>query len=305
LFFLILNLNAFAQSVPEAFSYSAIARNSSGLPLSSTNLGIQISILKTSANGNMIYSENHVVNTDSFGLFNLSIGMGSIQSGNFSQIDWGADNYFIQVGMDVNGGTNFLTMGTTQLISVPYALYAKNAGSVNNPNVFTHYIGESYGGGIIFHLFRDSAGAEHGLIVAKEDIIRGTFWDSTGACLSNNCYDVRSAQSTWDGFTNTAEIILAIGSNNNAAAYCYNYRGGGFSDWYLPALQELNLLWNNLYQVNRSLNNSGSQEVDFNVYWSSTQVIGGLGAWNFTFMTGASSYWDKTTNYSVRAIRAF
>jgi hypothetical protein len=70
------------------------------------------------------------VNTDQFGLFNLTVGGGSVQSGNISTIDWAAANHYLQVGMDANGGTNFLNMGTTQLLSVPYALHAKTAGSI-------------------------------------------------------------------------------------------------------------------------------------------------------------------------------
>jgi hypothetical protein len=77
------------------------------------------------------------VNTDAYGLFNLVIGAGAVQSGSMATIDWSNDNYYLKVGMDAAGGTNFITMGTTQLLSVPYALYAKSAGSVsasNNPS---------------------------------------------------------------------------------------------------------------------------------------------------------------------------
>jgi len=120
-----------AQPPPNAFNYSAVARNAAGQPIATTTIGIQVSILKTSPTGASQYSENHFVNTDAYGLFNLVIGAGAVQSGSMSTIDWSNDNYYLKVGMDANGGTNFLTMGTTQLLSVPYALYAKSAGSVN------------------------------------------------------------------------------------------------------------------------------------------------------------------------------
>ena len=121
-----------AQTPPNAFNYSAVARNSAGQPISTTTIGIQITILKTSPTGASQYSENHFVNTDAYGLFNLVIGAGAVQSGSMATIDWSNDNYYLKVGMDANGGTNFLTMGTTQLLSVPYALYAKSAGSITN-----------------------------------------------------------------------------------------------------------------------------------------------------------------------------
>lgn len=119
-----------AQVPPQGFNYSGVARNSSGQPIASSPIGIQISLLKSSATGTVVYSENHVVNTDAFGLFNLVIGAGSVQSGAMSTIDWSVDNYYVKVGLDVTGGTNFLTIGTTQLLSVPYAMHAKTAESI-------------------------------------------------------------------------------------------------------------------------------------------------------------------------------
>jgi hypothetical protein len=119
-----------AQAPPQAFNYSAVARNPAGQPIASTTIGIQISILKTTSTGAVQYSENHFVNTDAFGLFNLVIGTGAVQSGSMATINWSNDNYYLKVGMDANGGTNFLTMGTTQLLSVPYAMHAKTAESL-------------------------------------------------------------------------------------------------------------------------------------------------------------------------------
>ena len=130
--FLLLTLVVKAQTPPNAFNYSAVARNVAGHPISNTAIGIQITILKTTPSGVSQYSENHFVNTDAFGLFNLVIGAGALQSGSMATIDWSNDNYYLKVAMDATGGTNFLTMGTTQLLSVPYALYAKSAGSVSS-----------------------------------------------------------------------------------------------------------------------------------------------------------------------------
>jgi hypothetical protein len=129
--FLLFTVLVNAQKPPNAFNYSAVARNASGQPISNTAIGIQITILKTTPSGVSQYSENHFVNTDAFGLFNLVIGAGAVQSGSMTTIDWSNDNYYLKVGMDAAGSTNFLTMGTTQLLSVPYALYAKSAGSVS------------------------------------------------------------------------------------------------------------------------------------------------------------------------------
>jgi hypothetical protein len=134
LFLLVLNvlflINTQAQIPPQAFNYSAVARDAQSNPIASQTIGIQLSVLQTTPIGTVVYAENHFVNTDQFGLFNLIIGAGAIQSGSMGSIDWSSDNYFLEVGMDTGGGTNFLTMGTTQLISVPYALHAATADSL-------------------------------------------------------------------------------------------------------------------------------------------------------------------------------
>lgn len=119
-----------AQVPPQAFNYSAVARNPLGQPIANSTIGIQINIIKSSTTGVSQYTENHFVNTDNFGLFNLVVGAGAVQSGSMSSIDWGSDDFYLRVGMDANGGTNFLTMGTTQLMSVPYALHAATADSI-------------------------------------------------------------------------------------------------------------------------------------------------------------------------------
>ena len=93
------------------------------------SVGIKISILEDVANGNVVYEESHSATTSQIGLVNLSIGEGTVMSGSFSTIDWGNHNYFIEVAVDINGGSNYIVMGSTQLRSVPYALYAENSGS--------------------------------------------------------------------------------------------------------------------------------------------------------------------------------
>ena len=135
--FLLLTIGLKAQTPPNAFNYSAVARNIAGQPIATATIGIQICIHKTSPTGASQYSENHFVSTDAFGLFNLVIGAGAVQSGSMATIDWSNDNYYLKVSMDATGGTNFLTMGTTQLLSVPYAMYAKSAGSVSGSSGIT------------------------------------------------------------------------------------------------------------------------------------------------------------------------
>jgi hypothetical protein len=122
----------FAQAPPEAFNYSGVARDAQGNPISEKTIGVELSILKGSPTGAVQYRERHFVNTDKFGVFNCTVGQGSIQQGTFSAVNWSNDSYYLRVGLDAGGGTNFVVLGTTQLLSVPYALYAKSAGNIMN-----------------------------------------------------------------------------------------------------------------------------------------------------------------------------
>ena len=317
--FLLLTLVVNAQTPPNAFNYSAVARNAAKQPITSTTIGIQITILKTSPTGASQYSENHFINTDAFGLFNLVIGAGAVQSGSMATIDWSNDNYYLKVGMDATGGTSFLTMGTTQLLSVPYALYAKSAGSVSGGGSggnFTHYIGEAFGGGVIFHLWKDNAGVEHGLIVDLTDLSTSEVWSNVDQTLIG-----LSAQSSWDGLSNSNAIVGQTGHTNSSAALCLNSTNGSQSDWYLPSVEELDLLYQKKIDVNRSLRSiSGASELITNInltqnpgtlYWSSTESSANF-SWARDLTKG---YFDsgftgigsigKSLSRITRAIRAF
>ncbi len=125
---LILSVGAIAQA-PELINYQGIARNSSGATLNSQAVGLRLTIHQTTATGTTVYQETHSPTTNQFGLFTVQIGGGTVVSGTFGSISWGTDAYYLEVEMDENGGTAYSQMGTSQLVSVPYALYAKNSGS--------------------------------------------------------------------------------------------------------------------------------------------------------------------------------
>ena len=124
----ILATNLFSQ-VPEKMSYQAIIRNSSNSLVTNAPVGMQISILQGSANGTVVYIETQQPTSDDNGLVSLEIGTGSVVSGTFPSIDWANGPYFIKTESDPLGGTNYSITGTSQLLSVPYALYAKTAGN--------------------------------------------------------------------------------------------------------------------------------------------------------------------------------
>ena len=125
---LLVSTFALAQA-PDALSYQATVRNSSNDLIKNQNVSSRFSILKGSVSGTVVYSETQMQSTNANGLLTSKIGNGTVVTGSFSNIDWGADNYFVKTETDPNGGSNYSIVGTTQLLSVPYALYAKNSGS--------------------------------------------------------------------------------------------------------------------------------------------------------------------------------
>jgi len=121
---------AFAQS-PEKMSYQAVIRNSSDALVTNTQIGIQISILQGSISGTAVYVEKQIPTTNANGLVSIEIGGGTVVSGTFSTIDWANGTYFIKTETDPAGGTSYSITGTSQLLSVPFALHAKTAETIS------------------------------------------------------------------------------------------------------------------------------------------------------------------------------
>lgn len=126
-------LNSWAQS-PQAVNYQAVLRDASGIILTNQSVGLQVRILSGSPTGSSVYTEEFATNTNAYGIVNIQIGTGTTTD-DFSVIDWSAGPYFIETSVDAGGGTTFSLMGTSQIISVPYALYAETAETALNDNV--------------------------------------------------------------------------------------------------------------------------------------------------------------------------
>ena len=129
---LFLTASAFAQA-PEKMSYQAVVRDSGDALVTSQPVGMQISILQTTATGTAVYVETQTPTTNVNGLVSLEIGTGTVVSGDFTTIDWSTDSYFIKTETDPAGGTTYTITGTSQLMSVPFALYAKTSGDGAGP----------------------------------------------------------------------------------------------------------------------------------------------------------------------------
>ena len=132
----------------DGINYQGAATDANGDELTNQNISIRASILSGSANGDLQWEETHSVTTDQFGLFNLVIGQGTNTTNgsvsSFDEINWGSANHYLMIEMDASGGSNYSMIGTSQMMSVPYALYAKNAGL--DSTAIAAMIGSSGGG---------------------------------------------------------------------------------------------------------------------------------------------------------------
>ena len=383
-----ITLSSYGQA-PEGFKYQAVVRDAGNTILNNQAVGMRMTIQQGSIGGTTVYQETFAPTTNAYGLVNLEIGSGTVVSGDFTTIDWSAGPYFIETAVDVTGGSSYAVMGTSQLMSVPYALHAKTAENVTNdlvddadadpanemntgvvlngtdleitdgngtivtdlsslqdgvndadadPNneiqtisrtgttvtlsngggtfedsvgVYTAgagiditnnvvsttgpcalSIGDIHQGGIIF--FLDGSGC-HGLVAKATDEPGAYQWSP----ISFSTWAFASG--IYGGAQNTKKIIaraLVNGSTCPAASVCDNLTSGGYTDWYLPSKDELDMMYVNLHMQGLG----GFANFD---YWSSTE--GGYGnAWTQYFTNGAqSANANKDDTYYVRAVRAF
>jgi len=323
----LMTATVWAQS-PEKMSYQAVIRNASNNLVASHAVGMKITILQ---NTTPVYVEIYNPNpsTNANGLVTIEIGSGIPLTGTFAAIDWSAGPYFIKTETDPTGGTSYSITGTSQLLSVPYALHSKTAESITgtvtagtnvtvtgsgttaSPYVvnattggggFTHYVGELYGGGIIVSVWKVS-GVEHGLIASLTDQSASLIWTTV---VYQSVTVPGGATSPIDGLANSNAIVAQAGAGTTyAAGLCRAYSttgDGGLNDWYLPATWELNQCYNAAFVVNTILGaTSGFQFAD---YWSSTEFNGNF-AWLQSFSNGHTGNYYKGSNYRVRAVRRF
>lgn len=339
----LLNTILFAQSPPQMISYQAIIRNNSNALVASTQVGMQISILQTSSMGGItpVYVETQTPTTNINGLVSLQVGAGTVVSGAFSTINWANGPFYIQTDTDLTGGTNYSITGSSQLLSVPYALFAKTVGTIteadpifaasaangitatnisdwnNKQNVLTAGSGISISGTTIStlsnaHHVNESYGGgivfyvydngQHGLIVSTAD-------QNTGIRWSNGTF--RNTGSKGDGVaagTMNTTLIVATQTGddqegNFAAKVCADYSWWDNENGYYGDWYLPSLMELNLLYLQKDVIGGFSS----GFYWSSTEQIapGHYYAWGKDFDTGGLIGANKLATYKVRAIRAF
>ncbi|MGE0636215.1 MAG: tail fiber domain-containing protein [Bacteroidia bacterium] len=211
---------SFAQA-PEKMNYQGVARDNSGNVLASQSIGLRITLHSGSPSGTTVYQETHSITTNTFGLFAIEIGGGTVVSGTIAGINWGNNSYYVQTEMDASGGSNYSNMGTAQLISVPYALYAKNAGggsagwgltgnSGTNPG--TNFIGTTDAKALVFKTNNYISGR-----IDYDTPFNTSYGNGALAAIttgqSNTAIGMDALLSNTTGSNNTALGLSALGVN--------------------------------------------------------------------------------------------
>jgi hypothetical protein len=374
IFAIIANLGT-AQT-PQKFSYQAVVRDVSGNLLANKPIGLRVGILQKLPNGTEVFAETHKPQSNAHGLITAEVGGGAAIVGVFNRINWADGPFYIKTEIDPTGGSSYTISGTVELLSVPYALYAKTAAEFkeNDPEfkksvsaaitvqdtarwnaklssytesdpLFTgsvaknigsadtqrwgnkqnklvagagikinkdtisstlsggtsHYIGEKFGGGVIFYLWKDSAGKEHGLIVSPTDLTNSD-WSNITTSVGPG------AQSYWDGLGNSNAIVAQSGHVSSAAKHCLDLTLNGYSDWYLPAVSEFYMLANNYIAVARTLAAMpGATQISTAKYWTSTEFAA-QNVYSFYILfyeNKITHYYKNGYPYAVRPIRSF
>ena len=127
----ILSISNLQAQAPLGFNYQGVALTNAGTPIASKVISLRIALIESQQLGTIRYQEVHNVNTDAYGQFSVIIGNGQASTGKMTDVQWSKFPYYMKVELDLTGGTAYVFIGTSQLLSVPFALYANNAGAAS------------------------------------------------------------------------------------------------------------------------------------------------------------------------------
>ena len=285
-FFYSLSLSAQA---PDAFKYQTVVRNSTGKVLQNQVVALKVTILQGSAVGFDVYTEQHMATTNDFGLINISIGKGTIMSGNFANINWSTGLYYLKIEVDIAGGTNYVHMGTSQLMSVPYAKYAEKAGQnyldkdtsptneIQNLTVKNDTLGISGANNIVLPR----------LIPDNTCVLSKSITPPSGYTYSGD-YINSAVSNTWKTKSALPVALVDIcGAANNGKIYVFGGYNGSFKNTcyeYNPATDT----WTQKANMPTSRSSMACEVLDGKIY-----VIGGL---NATVSFSNVEVYDPSTN---------
>jgi hypothetical protein len=318
----------FAQA-PAKISYQAVIRNSSNVLVNNTIMGMQISILQDSFDGEEVYVETHTPESNENGLITIEIGIGTTTD-DFSSIDWSSGTYFIKTETDIEGGTNYTITGISQILSVPYAFHANTADSLTGAlNEIDPVFNSSVSSGITeidtayWNNKQDELIEGPGIYINSNTISTGPFYfgqDTLGGIVYHIYIGSDGRQHgllvsktegvvTWgdnisvensysDGAYNTELMSAQAGTARNWVEVL----GEG---WFVPSFDEFNLLWNNRFHVNNSTASGLTQIASNpNLYWCSTVNPASI-PYAFQSYQGYPSPTSISNSNLIRGVKAF
>jgi hypothetical protein len=258
LIFLVANLYFVKVSaqITESFSYQAILSDSKGTPIVG-KVGVKVSILFKQENGTTVYMERHDKTTDSRGFIGLMIGEGTtIYLGKLDTINWANGPYFVKVEVSPTGGYSFPLITVSKIISVPYALFAQRADSLSSSFKETD------------PLFLASAAKK----ITDQDISRwNTLTQKAQYKIGQLAHGGIVFYVSPDGNHGLVAALNDFNSNTNWSN-AKNLSLASYNDWYVPSINELHLLFQSQYVINKVLENgNGSTGLTSEIYWSSTE----------------------------------
>ena len=337
--FLAITAVLFAQA-PQSFRYQLVVRAADGSIVANKTVKFKISILQDNATGSVAYCETHTAATGISGEATLTIGTGTPVTNTFAAISWATHSHFLKVELDATGGTNYIFYNTSEILSVPYAMYAgnidgavmlgENGGVKVTDNTATTGVTNGtlrynstikkmqYFESNLWHntdgtptigefkfggiVFYVDGTGNHGLVCATSDQSDGIQWYN-----GTNTTTGAVGTAIGTGKNNTSIIINNQGEGMYAAKICYDLILNGFDDWFLPSVYEFFELCYNKEIINATaLVNGGGIFKPSTWYWTSSES-------SFDFKNARPVNSNSCTNAGglkyltnpVRAIRAF
>ena len=225
----IASLTQLQAQAPQGFNYQATVRNSSGDLIINTNVYFKFNVIQGSQTAVPIFTETHYVPTDDLGQVTLVIGQGTATTGVFSSIDWSLGSYYL--GIELNTGSGYVAMGSTQLLSVPYALYAENSGNAppttpNLQSVLTE--NNSAGQQQIKDLLEPTDGADAATkayvdaLSSSQGLMNFNEWDNYQILNDNTTFQLEPNSFVFLDANNTT-LIFPDGSENGFGDAIYIY----------------------------------------------------------------------------------
>jgi hypothetical protein len=225
---------------PALIPYQAIARDAAGNAVLNQNISLRFSIHDQTITGTVVWYEAQTVLSSPLGVVVTSLGSVS----DLSSVNWANGDKFLQVEMDITGGTNYSDMGTQQMMSVPYALYAGQAGQAAQVGGSSLSLGDSHEGGVVVYL--DQTG-QHGFVMAD------SVFSAAGMPLGYGpagCYPgIITSPATGDGDINTLTLAgQQYAVANSVIYFVSNSNFNGYDDWFIPSTNEIRRIFFNVFQ---------------------------------------------------------